>query len=47
MTNRIAVVLGVFLIFVIIGDVVFGDSRGLIYAGRKFFDLILWIKIWR
>lgn len=47
MTNPIAVVLGLVLIGMIIGDVVAYDSANLLFLAKKLADLIEWIAFWR
>ncbi|WP_390915046.1 hypothetical protein [Pseudosulfitobacter sp. SM2401] len=47
MTNPIAVVLGLILIGMIIGDVIVFDAANLLFLGKKLADLIEWIAFWR
>ena len=47
MTNPIAVVLGLIVIGMIIGDVIVFDAANLLFLGKKLADLIEWIAFWR
>ncbi|MDG1472270.1 MAG: hypothetical protein P8Q26_12020 [Ascidiaceihabitans sp.] len=47
MTNPIAVVLGLILIGMIVGDVIVFDAANLLFLGKKLADLIEWIAFWR
>ena len=47
MSNTVAVVLGLFIVRLITGDVVFFDSANLVFLGKKMFELIEWMAFWR
>lgn len=47
MTNPIAIVLGLFLIGMIAGDVIVYDTANLLFLGKKLADMIEWIAFWR
>lgn len=47
MTNSIAIVLGLVIVGLIAGDVVFADSANLVFLGKKLFELIEWMAFWR
>ena len=47
MTNRIAIVLGITLLFLLIVDIVFFGATNLVFLGKKFFELIEWLAFWR
>ena len=47
MTNRLAIVLGLLLIVMIVGDIaVYGDDH-MIFLSKKLFDLVEWVAFWR
>jgi hypothetical protein len=47
MTNPIAIVLGLILIGLIVGDVMVYDAANLLFLAKKLADLIEWIAFWR
>ena len=47
MTNRIAILLGLFLIAAIVADVMLYGNDHMIFLGKKLFELIEWIAFWR
>lgn len=47
MTNRIALWLGGFLIFLILADVLADDGRILLFLAKKIVDLVQYVAFWR
>ncbi|MFK7753246.1 MAG: hypothetical protein AB8B51_11930 [Sedimentitalea sp.] len=47
MTNKIAIWLGSILIVLVLIDVLLYGTEHLIFLGKKFYELIEWIAIWR
>ncbi|UWR21005.1 hypothetical protein [Sulfitobacter sp. S190] len=47
MTNRIALVLGFFILLAIFIDGYFYGTEHLIFLGKKLSELIEWIAFWR
>lgn len=47
MTNRLAILLGIFLIIVVVVDVVLYGTDHLLFLSKKFLELIEWIAFWR
>jgi len=47
MTNQIAIGLGLLLSAAILGDIVLNEGQALIFTGKKFADLLLYLAFWR
>ncbi|MCT4553686.1 MAG: hypothetical protein N4A53_03290 [Pelagimonas sp.] len=47
MTNRLALILGLFLSAALIVDVLLFGQDHLLFLGKKLFDLIEWLAFWR
>lgn len=47
MTNRIAIFLGLCILALISLDAWLNDAQGLLFLGKKFFDLLDWMAFWR
>ena len=47
MTNKIALGLGLTLLALIAGDLIFYESQHLLFLGKKLFELIEWLAFWR
>jgi hypothetical protein len=46
-TNRIALVLGFFILLALVVDVILYGDTHLIFLAKKFAELIEWIAFWR
>jgi hypothetical protein len=46
-TNRLALILGLFLSAALIVDVLLFGQDHLLFLGKKLFDLIEWLAFWR
>ncbi|GFE49927.1 hypothetical protein So717_16800 [Roseobacter cerasinus] len=47
MTNRIALVLGVFIIGFVMVDMLLFGTEHVVFLGKKLADLIDWLAFWR
>jgi hypothetical protein len=47
MTNTIALYLGIVIALAIGLDIFVNDGRALMFAARKFLDLVEWVAFWR
>ena len=47
MTNRIALILGFFILVGIAVDVMLYDTENLLFLAKKFAELIEWTAFWR
>jgi hypothetical protein len=47
MTNRIAAVLGLFLLGLLLADVLIFGSEHIVFLAKKLLDLIDWMAFWR
>lgn len=47
MTNRLAILLGLFLICAAVVDVMWFGTEHMLFLGKKLFELIEWIAFWR
>jgi len=46
-TNRLAVLLGIFILIAVAVDVVLNGTENLLFLSKKFLELIEWIAFWR
>ena len=47
MTNRIAIPMGLLIVAAILADVFLFDAQGLVFLGKKMFDMMEWMAFWR
>lgn len=47
MTDRIALILGLFIVAAIAADILANESTGLLFLMKKFADMVEWMAFWR
>ncbi|UWR13874.1 hypothetical protein [Sulfitobacter sp. M368] len=47
MTNRLAIILGSFLITALVIDMILFGTEHIIFLAQKFLELIEWVAFWR